>query len=231
MTEFLQCKICDLNAPTEQFKTYESDCLFVQVSGINQHLVRHECPNCGVIFGPQDMLNLTKQQLIEAYHAVYNTGYRDCDSSEVELKALMTLNPKTDGVYLNWGAGTSTASDKAKLRGYTLINYDPFTPDITPNVKLDISTNKYDGIISNNLLEHLQDPVSEMKLMKSLLKPGGEMVHITDCFMYCIEYTKYHLFFFQGKSLQTICDKIGMNYVPCGNTSAYHNHTNIIKFK
>lgn len=221
-TYLLQCPIC--NYQGYNFKIFESDCIFIPIEGIDQHLIRHQCPYCDVIFGTQQMLKLTTEKLGEAYKKLFDSGYRDGNeiTTNYELVNLLTLQifcSNTNGVYINWGAGTSVAADKAKLLGYTLFNFDPFVVgDLPPSyITMDrINTMKFDGIISHNLLEHLQDPISELKLMKSLLKPGANMIHSTACYKYSYEYTKYHLFFFEGKSLGVICDKAGLNYEHIG---------------
>lgn len=210
----LQCPICQCQQG--DFKIFENDCIFLPIAGLDQHLVRHQCPECGVIFGTQQMLNLSKEELKNAYAQLFNTGYRD--GSEIalqsEIKDLLALNPNTDGVYLNWGAGASVAKDKAKELGYTLLNYDPFmVGSLAGYVNMDEMKNmKFDGIISHDLLEHLQDPIEELILMKSMLKPEANMIHSTPCYKYCHPYTKYHLFFFEGKSLDIICQKVGLTY-------------------
>jgi hypothetical protein len=45
-----------------------------------------------------------------------------------------------------------------------------------------------------------------------MLKPGANMIHSTPCYKYCHPYTKYHIFFFEGKSLDIICQKVGLTY-------------------
>ena len=205
------CPICQYQGDT--FGILESDCLFLPIDGLDQHLVRHKCPDCGVIFGTQQMLNLSKEKLGEAYQKVFDSGYRDGDEASImrEVANLLALSPNPNGIYLNWGSQISPAGNKAKELGYTLLNYDPFMKIDTLS-KEKINEIKFDGIISHNLLEHLQDPISELRLMKSLLKPGASMVHSTPCYKYCYEFTKFHLFFFEGKSLDIICEKAGLTY-------------------
>ena len=71
---------------------------------------------------------------------------------------------------------------------------------------------KVDGIISNNVLDHLQDPVKDLLLMRSLLKPGASMIHGSDGFRYQVPFTKWHLYFFQGKSVEFLANSIGMKF-------------------
>lgn len=209
------CQICDHSAEESQFKKYETDCSFVNIPGIDQHLVRYQCPNCDVIFGTDQMINLSVEELKKAYQIVYLSGVVENDSSVFQFDTFMMCNPKTDGMYLDWGAGETRFSEKVKLAGYTIYNYDPFVDSIyTKNyVSHDfVINNKFDIIFSTSLIEHLQHPIEDLKYMASLLKPGGYMVHSTDCYAYCCERTKYHLFFFVGRSLDALDKKTGLKH-------------------
>ncbi|HEY5267649.1 MAG TPA: methyltransferase domain-containing protein [Candidatus Saccharimonadales bacterium] len=211
----IQCPICQCQQGT--FEVFECDCQFVAIEGLDQHLVRHKCPDCGVIFGTQQMLNLTKEELSSAYQKLFDTGHRDPGEITVnaEVNDLLALNPTKEGIYLNWGAQESTAPDKAKNLGFSLYNYDPFITSTLSSNYLNteqIKQMKFDGIISHNLLEHFQNPIEDLKFMASLLKPNASMIHSTECYKYLHAQTKYHLFFFEGKSLDIICDKAGLTY-------------------
>ena len=50
-----------------------------------------------------------------------------------------------------------------------------------------VMANKFDGIMSNSVIEHLQNPIKELLIMKSILKPGACMIHSTDCYKYRIK--------------------------------------------
>jgi hypothetical protein len=166
---------------------------------------------CDVIFGSQEMLDLSSDRLSKFYQDIYNSGLREMDSSNLELSLLHFLNPIRSGTYINWGAGTSKTSILAKQQGYNLINYDPGIPDSSGYLSKG-QLPKVDGIISNNVLDHLQNPIGDMLFMKSLLKENGSMIHASDGFEYNIHYTKGHLFFFVGKSVDFISKAIEMKY-------------------
>lgn len=36
------------------------------------------------------------------------------------------------------------------------------------------------------------------------------MIHSTPCYQYLYEYTRFHLFFFTGKSLEIICNQLNL---------------------
>ena len=66
---------------------------------------------------------------------------------------------------------------------------------------------KFDRIFSNDLIEHLRFPVEELRFMRGLLKEDGAMYHATGCYEYAFEYTRFHLFFFTGRSLRLLAEK------------------------
>jgi hypothetical protein len=63
------------------------------------------------------------------------------------------------------------------------------------------------------VLEHLRHPVDELKTMSSLLPAGGMMSHATPCFEYRFEFTRFHLFFFLGRSREFLTDRAGLQRV------------------
>ena len=149
----MKCPIC--SCQDGDFKVFEDNCIFVKIEGIDQHLIRHQCPSCDIIFGPQQMLNLTKEELGLAYKKLFDTGHRDDGRATVgcEVDNLLSLNPTTDGIYLNWGSQASMAPEKVRALGYKLFNYEPF---MTDNLSSDymsteqVNNQKFDGIISHN---------------------------------------------------------------------------------
>lgn len=205
----ITCPICKTIHYKASLRKLESDCHFLEIDGVNQHLIRYQCSTCDVIFGPEDMLNLEPHKLLKYYKDIYDTNYREMDDSTLELSLFHLLKPSKSGTYLNWGAGTNPTSKKAQAEGYTLLNYDPGMPDCLGYLNKE-SLPKTDGIISNNVLDHLQDPISDLLLMKSLLKPGGSMIHASDGFRYFLHFTKAHLFFFVGRSIEFISKAIDM---------------------
>jgi len=86
--------------------------------------------------------------------------------------------------------------------GYNLISYDFAFKDSLPDIL-------FDGIMSNSLIEHLQNPIETFKLFNRMLKPDGVMSHSTDCYEYKIEYTSFHLYFYEGTSLSMLCEQSG----------------------
>jgi hypothetical protein len=66
----------------------------------------------------------------------------------------------------------------------------------------------FDGIYSNNVIEHFVTPVSEFAFMRSLLKRGGVMSHASPCYDYLYEFTRFHVIFYTGRSVETLARKV-----------------------
>jgi hypothetical protein len=206
---FLECPVCLGRGANETYKILVSRCIFGGGA-----LVRHECPRCGVIFGPQKMLVLSPRELDSDYRAHYSC-FSEGDTSEAVLETFRQLDPRPGGLYLNYGCGLwSKAMTKIRAEGNDIVGFDPYVADAEdPRMIHDIGLlggMRFDGIMSHNLLEHLADPRSALAFMASLLKKDGIMAHSTECFEYRHEYSRFHLFFFTGNSLQPLLENAGL---------------------
>jgi len=206
----LRCGICGYTAPLSTFETKETDCIFA-----GGHLKRFICPECGCIFGPTKFSNQTKQELDDDY-VVHYAGFHEGDSTHKEKFAFEQLNPVKDGVYLNYGCGkwSHTIAD-LRAQGFQVYGYEPYAADIdNPYIYTDMNEllkMRFDGIFSNDLLEHLTDPIGELQFMKLLLRTSdSKMAHCTGCFNYKYEYTRFHMFFFTGNSTHILAEKAGL---------------------
>lgn len=213
----LCCPICDFQDASSKFKPYRSKCIFK-----GGRLVRHECPCCGVIFGTQRMLAMSEYELSQEYKWHYSCYDELGDSTEKEIEAFYLLNPSKDKVYLNYGCGRwNKTIESMRSLGYNLYGFEPHSATVDdPFIINDLETidsMKFDGIISNNVLEHLRYPGKTLAMMASLLKSDGAMIHRTPCYRYECEGTRFHLYFFTGNSLNEICFQVGLAY---NNTSS-----------
>jgi hypothetical protein len=206
----LTCPICKFSGESDKFSPYRSRCVF---GGGN--LLRHECPECGMIFGTQRMLAMSDQELAQEYREHYSC-HREGGATESEIRTFHYLNPNPEGIYLNYGCGKWAKTIQAiRAEGYNLMGYEPHAiPQsgyVISNLE-ELKSMRFDGIISNDVLEHFRYPVEALKFMASLLKENGVMVHCTHCYWYSHEYTRFHLFFFTGRSLDLICQQAGLTY-------------------
>lgn len=204
------CPICLFSGPAKNLKRFESNCIFG--GGV---LVRYQCPNCDLIFGADKMLDLTPAELSGDYEWHYRV-FDEGDSTEQEIRAFHLLDPSRSGVYLNYGAGAwSKSVQKLRSEGWNVMAYEPHG-SAQANTSHVISSRaellkiEFDGIFSNNVLEHLRYPVEELAFMREIIKPGGRMSHATPCFEYLYEYTRFHLFFYLGRSRSLLADKANL---------------------
>lgn len=191
------------------FKTYQTNCIFG--GGL---LTRHQCPTCDVIFGADKMFDLSPGELSQDYEWHYKV-YEEVDSTGVEMRAFHSLNPRRDGVYVNYGAGSwSRTVPLLREQGWNVFAYEPHGSGPSENGWLikseaEMAGREFDGIFSNNVLEHLREPVADLKRMKSWMRPGAVMAHATPCYEYLFEYTRFHLFFFLGRSREVLAQRTG----------------------
>ena len=212
-TDIVKCKVCGYEAERGTYKTKISQCQFN-----GGKLVRYICPKCGVIFGPTKFSNLSQEEIDEDYTAHY-FGYNETPLAYKEIEAFYMLNPTKEGVYLNYGCGSwSKTIQKLRAEGYNVYGYEPYAPE-TDNPymitsKKELVKMKFDGIFSNDLLEHLMDPVEDLKFMKTLLKdPRSKMSHSTACYIYKYEITRFHTHFFTGDSVKVMSERAGLKIV------------------
>jgi hypothetical protein len=204
----LGCRICNHDAPASTFREVRARDMFHGGT-----LVRHECPSCGVIFGTQRMLRLTPDELAREYRDVYSI-FDEGSTTKDEVSAFQYLYPQRGRRYLNYGAGKwSKAIEALRTHGFDIVGFDRYegAREHVISDEAALGRMRFDGIMSHNLLEHLVDPVAELRFMRSLLRDEhSRMVHATACFRYEIEYSRFHLFFFTGRSLEVIAARTGM---------------------
>ena len=206
----IDCPLCGYHGESGKFAGFVTTCMFG-----GGKLTRYQCPECEVIFGPEKMLRLSEAELSGDYEWHYQV-FTEGDSTQQEMRAFHALKPEKNGVYLNWGTGAwSKTIDVLRQDGWNVYGYEPHGSASTgsPYVISDnkqLSAMRFDGIFSNNVLEHLRHPARELSTMQSLLNKGGRMSHATPCFEYLYEFTRFHLFFFLGRSRAVLADKAGL---------------------
>lgn len=202
------CPCCGATARREALERKIATCMFG-----GGRLERYVCHGCDAIFGPTKMLDLDPAMLAADYANLY-TDYREADSTASELRAFEMLRPRQGGRYLNWGCGLWSGSvEPLRARGFDAWGYEPSAPGAAaPHVLTSPGglTGPFDGIFSNNVIEHLVDPVTELHAMAALLAPGGRMVHASPCYEYAYADTRYHVFFPLGRAPDVLARRLGL---------------------
>src|SRR5262249_4611821 len=151
-------------------------------------LERYKCPSCDTIFGPMKYLDLP-EELVSADYALLYSRYAEADLTEVETHAFHSLNPRKDGRYLNWGCGAwSKSVQELRAQGWDVTGYEPSAGaggDEHVITKREQLASQYDGIFSNNVIEHFRDPIAQFRDFSSLLSANGTMAHSSPCYVYC----------------------------------------------
>lgn len=205
-----RCPLCGHESVDQSFRKIRTHCAFG-----GGDLLRHVCPACAVIFGPDKMFGLTDAELSQEYEWHYKV-YEEGDSTEQELRAFYALNPSRKGIYVNYGAGNwSRSVQQLRSEGWNVWAFEPHSSaamqaDGLISSREQLTAMRFDGIFSNNVLEHLRYPEQELAKIATLLKPDGRMAHATPCYEYLFEYTRFHLFFFQGLSRHTLLSMAGL---------------------
>lgn len=220
----LSCPLCGYANMRDKYQILVSNCIF-----LGGRLERYVCPQCEGIFGPHKMLELSPEALsaeIAMHYQIYSEG----DSTHLEKRAFHSLEPTRQGNYLNYGCGDSWSKTIHELRedGYNVYGFEPFAGAGSPHIHVNwdsLAGHRFDGLFCSNVLEHIRYPEDELKKMKSLLKPSGKIAFSTPCFAYSFEYTRFHLFFYTGKSFDYLANKCGFRVVKEeSDPSSYYNN-------
>ena len=138
------CPLCGFISAANTLKQFNSNCIFG--GGL---LLRYQCPNCDLIFGPKKMLDLTPAELSSDYEWHYRV-YDEGDSTAQEIRAFhcdysimsfvsyaqnfedvmlwRALKHVENGFYIDVGANDPTVDSVTKAfyeRGWHGINIEP----------------------------------------------------------------------------------------------------------
>lgn len=207
-----RCPLCGYEAPSGVFNEVVSNCLFY-----GGRLLRHECPSCNVIFGPQKMFSLDSEMLDLDYRNFYRV-YSEGNSTASVIRTFHLLKPTKSGVYLDYGCGGEWSEAIQKLRsdGWNVYGFEPNATHSSEYVFSkweEVAGKQFTGIFSHNVLEHLFEPIETTRKLSDMLTEGGRLVHATPCFDYRYDFTHYHVFFFTGRSTEVLAEKSGMHIV------------------
>lgn len=205
----LTCKVCNYQNTIEQFKIYKSNDIFYA-----GELIRYQCPNCNVIFGDLRFLNLNKEEISKDYVDLYSY-YSEGDTSKYILHCLDKINLGKDKVYLDYACGNNIETlNLLNNHNYNVYGHDAYVNNIhTKFIKNLKDVKNIDIIYSSNYIEHVIEPFEDLQILIDLLNDNGKLVLISGCWEYKYEISHYHTFFFLGKSLKYLCEKLKIREV------------------
>jgi SAM-dependent methyltransferase len=203
----LSCIVCGHMDRRNGFSIHTDRCQFG-----GGDLERFECPECGCIFGAQKYLELPERLVDLDYRLLYSR-YAEGDSSANEVRTFHSLDPRPGGLYLDWGCGGawSTTVDLLRGQGWDVWGFEPSAETagaFVVNRRESISA-RFDGIFSNNVIEHFRDPIAQFRDFHAILKPGGRMAHSSPCYEYDVAFTRFHTLFLTGRSAETLAARTG----------------------
>ncbi|WP_274629237.1 class I SAM-dependent methyltransferase [Arvimicrobium flavum] len=207
----LTCIVCGHTDRRSGYGLHHDNCVFGGGA-----LERYECPACGCIFGTKKYLDLSDAAVDADYRFLYSY-YSESDSTPNEIRTFNSLTPRQDGLYLDWGCGGIWSKTVSTLRerGFDVWGYEPSAPTSGNHVvrsRAEIS-GRFDGIFSNNVIEHFRDPVAVFRDFHGLLKAGGVMAHSSPCYDKNYTFTRFHTLFLTGRSADVLAKRTGFAVV------------------
>lgn len=219
----LSCVVCGHTADRDGFEIREDRCYFG-----GGRLERYVCPGCDCVFGPQKYLDLDEAIVGKDYQVLYSR-YAEGDSTENELRAFRALKPEAGGRYLDWGAGGGWNRTLETLirEGWTVIAHEPNAGEAVAESGAQVwdgASGGFDGIFSNNVIEHFRDPIAQFRKFHELLKPGAKMAHASPCYDYCFAFTRFHSVFLLGRPPHILAERTGFRVVDHERDGEYINY-------
>ena len=207
----IKCLVCGQEGKRTDFRTATDACMFGGGS-----LERYFCPFCDCAFGPLKYLDLDEELVASDYELLYSR-YSEADSTEHEMRTFRSVAPEKAGTFLDWGCGGSWSKTIATLRaeGFDVWGYEPsieMTSGFIVKNKSEISAT-FDGIFSNNVIEHFRDPIGQFREFHQMMKPGAKMAHSSPCYEYRYPFTRFHTLFLLGKSADVLAEKTGFKVI------------------
>jgi SAM-dependent methyltransferase len=202
----LMCTVCDRTGQRTDFTVLTDRCMFGGGT-----LERYQCPICDAVFGPQKYLDLSEEFVGRDYALLY-TRYSEANSTESEMRTFRSLDPKPGGLYLNWGCGVwSETIPQLRSEGFDIWGFEPSAPASSPHIvaSRDQISARFDGIFSNNVIEHFRHPQRQFEEFRHILKPGGLMAHSSPCYEYAYAWTRFHTLFLAGQSAKVLAERTG----------------------
>lgn len=204
----LTCAICEHTDLNDHFKKLQSNDIFNAGT-----LIRHQCPNCGLIFGDLRFLSLSEKE-IQDDHADLYSYYQEGYTVPFIMNNLNSLNlfENKSLSYLDYACGIGHMIPILKRLGYDIHGYDKYVTN--DNVLNNIDHMKFDVIYINNFIEHVIHPIDDLKKILVHLNDNGYFIIMSDCLdEYKIEYTHYHVYFYTGNSFNVLCNKLHLDII------------------
>ncbi len=197
--------------------------LIGQITILKNARIFYHCELCGFIsLDPSFFLSEIDEKARYDLHenSLENSGYLKLLSDFIEI----TIKPYAVYKILDYGSGPNPVLAKLlKEDKYDVDIYDPYY------VPMDLTKlPQYDLIVSTETFEHFQDPLKELRLITSLLKPRGYLAVMTSfaCPYEDFKAWRYkddatHIAFYSMQTFKKLAELFAMEII-------YSNDKNII---
>ena len=115
---------------------------------------------------------------------------------------------------------------RLRSNNWNVWGYEPGAEAATDFVvnRRDAISARFDGIFSNNVIEHFRNPVAQFGDFHSLLKVGGTMAHSSPCYEYAYAYSRFHTVFLVGRSPYVLAERTGFKVLDRIQEGEYINY-------
>lgn len=195
-----------------------------------------ECGDCGFWFCPE------VQNPLEGYEALVDAEYENSqDARAIQYRSLLkaVMRHRPSGRFLDVGAGLGGFVLAAREAGFDATGVEP-SKDMCSRSKAGIiqgtmesiagQGERFDVICLIDVIEHVTNPMEQMKLAYSLLKPEGIVVLVTpDVSSLIAKLLKFkwwhfrlaHISYFTPKTLSLLLERSGFTAVSWSRPSWY----------
>lgn len=180
----------------------------------------NKCSCCKAIFLLPE-LYLSAQKEKEHYQKhnndVFDVNYQKFVSP---ISDYVLSNRSINDEGLDFGAGTGPVISKLLSdKSFSIHQYDPFF-----HTQKDLLNNTYNYIVCCEVIEHFHFPYKEFELMHKLLRPGGDLLCMTEIYNETINFERWyykndptHVFIFQKATLEWIKDHFNFKELKISN--------------
>lgn len=206
--DFLKCVICNYSGLNEYYKKYICDDIFNAGT-----IIRHQCPNCDLIFGDLRFINLSLEEINNDYCDTYSY-FQEGENTLYILNSLCSLElfKNREYSYLDYACGIGKMIPILRNAGYNINGYDAYVKN--SNVLENIDNMIFDVIYANNFIEHLVNPLEDIKKILKHLSKDGYLIFISDCIdEYIVENTHFHTYYYLGRSLILLFDTLNLEII------------------
>lgn len=169
----------------------------------------YECSRCQALLR-DERLYLDRKEEREFYltheNDVNDPRYQKF-TAPISKYVLKHFTPQNQG--LDFGSGTGPVISKVlNDHGYRIQQYDPYFANRPENLE-----KQYDYIVSCEVIEHFYEPRKEFAMLKSMLKPEGQLICMTSLYQSHIDFSNWryrkdptHVIIYQEATLQYIAE-------------------------